>query len=180
MFFSKSDFGKLTTDSWSKGHKIPSELEETNLDDLPRMMYADTLIYLPQDILLKVDRASMASSLETRTPFLDHELVEFAFSVPDKWHRNLFTGKQMLKNTFAEKLPANIWKRRKQGFGVPHSVWFKEKLGDKLLQLLEEVESPLNHIYIRQLLQHHRQGNRDYGGKLWLLYSYLVWRKIAN
>jgi len=180
LYFSKNEFEKLSIGDWSKGHTIPSELEETALDDISRMMYADTLVYLPQDILLKVDRASMAASLETRAPFLDHQVVELALSLPVNWHRGALTGKQMLKQGFNNYLPNNIWKRRKQGFATPQSMWFKQNLDDIFFQLLDEIKTPFDHQKIRQLLIEHRSNNRDVGGKLWLLFSYFIWRKSLD
>jgi len=180
VFFSNQELQSISPDSSTKGKLILGELEETSLDDISRMMYADALVYLPQDILQKVDRASMATSLETRTPFLDHKLVELAFSIPTHWHRKCLKGKQMLKREFRNLLPDNIWSRRKQGFATPQSMWFKSQLGDSLLELTREVESPLSHNYIQQLLYEHRTNKRDYGGKLWLLYSYLLWKSTLQ
>ena len=72
------------------------------------MMCADALIYMPQDILLKVDRASMAHSLEVRAPFLDRAVVELAFALPGHWHRRRFAGKRLLKEAFRDYLPGSI------------------------------------------------------------------------
>jgi asparagine synthase (glutamine-hydrolysing) len=146
------------------------------------MMFADALIYLPQDILLKVDRASMACSLETRAPFLDRQVVELAFAMPRHWHRHGIKGKRMLKKAFAEYLPENIWQRRKQGFGVPIHDWFRGDAGDELEHLLKSVDAPLVPAGVQQLLQQHQSGQRDHGYRLWSIYIYLLWlqqRKVS-
>jgi asparagine synthase (glutamine-hydrolysing) len=138
------------------------------------MMCADALIYLPQDILLKVDRASMAHSLEVRAPFLDREVVELAFSLPGSWHRRRFTGKHMLKETFRDYLPDSIWKRRKQGFGVPLHSWFRGDLGTELEEMLNRDTGPIVPGHVRTLLDQHRKKIRDNSYRLWSLYIYLL------
>lgn len=169
-------FNRLASDLVGKGHTPPNILEETRLDDIQRMMFADSLIYMPQDILRKVDRASMSHSLEVRAPFLDSKVVELAFSLPVKWHRRI-TGKQMLKKTFSDLLDSSIWKRRKQGFGVPLHSWFRGELGDRLIELAHaETDCPVEAKEVEDLLSAHRQQGRDYGYRLWIIYSYLLWR----
>jgi asparagine synthase (glutamine-hydrolysing) len=145
-------------------------------DEIQRMMLADALIYLPQDILIKVDRASMSCSLEARAPFLDRNLVEFAFSLPRSWHRSGFSGKKMLKLACADILAPTIWKRRKQGFGVPIHDWFRQDLGREFEALLAQDCGPIEPKEVRLLLEQHRQGQRDHGYRLWSLYVYLLWR----
>jgi asparagine synthase (glutamine-hydrolysing) len=141
------------------------------------MMLADACIYLPQDILVKVDRASMAHSLETRAPFLDREMVELAFSLPIHWHRNCFGGKRMLHGAFKYLLPSKIWHRRKQGFGVPLHEWFRGSLGKKLKGLLADDPGPLRSEIVDRLQYVHVGKTRDHGYRLWLIYVYLLWRK---
>jgi len=160
------------------GHPPPGIPERTEPDDIARMMFADALIYLPQDILVKVDRASMAHSLETRAPFLDRRVVELAFSLPRDWHRRGASGKRMLRETFADRLPDSLWRRRKQGFGVPIHAWFRGSLGDRLLALAhEDTDGPLDAPAVARLLAAHRSGGRDHGYRLWVLYAYLLWRR---
>jgi asparagine synthase (glutamine-hydrolysing) len=172
---------KLAPDLEGKGHPPPGIPEQTELDDIGRMMFADALVYLPQDILVKVDRASMASSLETRAPFLDKKVVELAFSFPRHWHRRTVSGKRMLKETFSDFLPQSLWRRRKQGFGVPIHSWFREGLGDRLIALAHEnSNSPISIEAVSDLLAAHREGGRDYGYRLWVLYSYLLWRSFKR
>lgn len=177
VLYARDEYNALFPDLQGKGHIPPHIPEECTLDDIQRMMFADALIYLPQDILVKVDRASMGNSLESRAPFLDRDVVELAFSLPRKWHRSGILGKKMLRQAFSDILPATIWNRRKQGFGVPIHDWFRNELGDELEQLLTLKQTPMNSPQVLQLLQQHRQGLRDHGYRLWCLYIYLLWQK---
>ena len=168
---------ELAPDIVDRGHAPTDLLESVQPDDLLQMMYADALVYLPQDILTKIDRASMAASLEARAPFLDRSVVELAFSFPREWHRSGLRGKRMLQMAFSDLLPRWTWERRKQGFGVPIQRWFRQDLGDALERLAREPDlGPLNGPSIIKLLDQHRAGRRDLGNRLWLLYSYLKWR----
>lgn len=162
-----------------RGHQPLGIPHQTHVDDVQRMMLQDTLIYLPQDILVKVDRATMAHSLESRAPFLDHSLVELAFSLPREWHRNLLSGKQLLRSTFRGVIPASIWRRRKQGFGVPLGQWFRGELGSKLAHSLHGDTGALDSSTVSDWLQLHRSGKRDQSTQLWMIDVYLKWRAAA-
>ncbi|CAK8723837.1 asparagine synthase (glutamine-hydrolyzing) [Candidatus Electrothrix aarhusensis] len=175
VLYARNDYNALFPELQGRGHTPPNISEECTLDDIQRMMFADALIYLPQDILVKVDRASMGNSLESRAPFLDRDVVELAFSLPRSWHRSGTAGKKMLRRSFSDILPDNIWNRRKQGFGVPIHNWFRNELGNELEQLLGQKQTLLNVPQVLQLLQQHRQGLRDHGYRLWCLYIYLLW-----
>lgn len=177
MMFSRNVMEDLAPDLVLKGHRPPLLPDETNLDDVQRMMFADALIYLPQDILVKVDRASMACSVESRAPFLDRAVVEFAFSLPRTWHRRGMAGKRMLRKAMGDLLPAALWQRRKQGFGVPVHAWFQKELGDRLQEFVNELNTPLTSSAVNELLVEHRQQRKDHGNRLWALYSYLLWKK---
>ncbi len=156
------------------GHTPPGIPNETLPDDIGRMMFADALIYLPQDILVKVDRASMAHSLEARAPFLDRAVVELAFSLPRRWHRRGFTGKRMLWETFSGHLPKSLWRRRKQGFAVPLPQWFCKGLGDSLRARLQTHTGPITTSAVQFLLDEHRRGYVDHSLRLWAIYAYLL------
>jgi asparagine synthase (glutamine-hydrolysing) len=144
------------------------------------MMAADMLVYLPQDILVKADRASMAFGLEVRAPFLDSELVELAFSLPRRWHRHGTNGKRMLRKALRASIPGTVWSRRKQGFAVPLGTWFHGALGERLAMLSREIDHPLNKEAISGLLAQHRSRAVDAGQKLWQIYTYVAWRSAAN
>ncbi len=174
MLYTASEFRDLAPDLGSRGHTPPGMPETCELDDIVQMMCADAMIYLPQDILLKVDRASMAHSLEVRAPFLDRAVVELAFSLPGAWHRRHFSGKQMLKETFRQYLPNSIWNRRKQGFGVPLHNWFRGELGNELHDMLDGDTGPVMPGHVRMLLEQHRRMTRDNSYRLWSIYIYLL------
>jgi asparagine synthase (glutamine-hydrolysing) len=177
VFYSHLDFRQLLPDLCGRGHLPPGLPQEARADDILEMMAADALVYLPQDILVKVDRASMAYSLEARAPFLDRELVELAFSLPVDWHRHGFQGKRMLRAAFADLLPASLWKRRKQGFAVPVHEWFRGGLGNEMLEMLRDVPTPIAGTQVRRLLDEHLQRRRDHGYRLWAIYIYLLWHE---
>ena len=150
-------------------------------DDIMDLMYLDLMIYLPQDILTKVDRATMTCSLESRAPFLDSRLVAFAMSLPRHWHRDIFSGKLLLRNSFREYLPEPTWRRNKQGFGVPLHLWFKDTLGDELRAMIMELRnSSINTALVNQWLDAHISGARDYSMKLWTTYVLLLWTRQQN
>ncbi len=176
VLYSKDEYKDLAPELNGYGHTPRNIKIETELDDIQRMMYADSLVYLPQDILLKVDRATMANSIEARAPFLDSALVEFAFSLPVDWHRDILNGKRMLRKTFPKHLPRKIWSRRKQGFAVPVHKWFREGLGVELLNMSNDFKSPLNIKFVEKLVTEHIQGKRDNGYRLWSLYTYFLWK----
>lgn len=184
MMYGDRALQDLVPDLVGRGHTPPGLPETCEGDDILRMMAADALVYLPQDILVKVDRASMAHSLEARAPFLDRELVEYAFSLPRRWHRRGFSGKRILQESMAALLPAGTWRRRKQGFGVPVGHWFRSGLAAELSLLARETTSPLSRSMVERMVKDHLTGRRDYGLRLWQLYVYLLWStrnsKMAN
>jgi len=159
-----------------RGHTPPVFEPSARADDLLELMHADALVYLPQDILVKVDRASMAHSLEVRCPFLDSRLVELAFSVPPTWHRRGMRGKQLLRAGLGSSIPEAIWQRRKQGFGVPIHDWFRSELGAQLSDLLRRCAAPLEPTGFDAYLKDHQSGKRDHGFRLWNAYNYLLWK----
>jgi asparagine synthase (glutamine-hydrolysing) len=146
-------------------------------EEVLKMMRRDMTLYLPQDILPKVDRASMFHSLEVRSPFLDPDLVSLALSLPRKFHRRGFVGKKLLRDAFHNRLPDALWRKRKQGFAVPVADWFKNHLGDELDDLLfnKQISTPLVAQGIRSLLKAHRQGKADHSSLLWSIYVYYLW-----
>ena len=177
LAYSAEAFSALAPELVGRGHRPPGMPEESRLDDIQAMMSADALVYLPQDILLKVDRASMAHSLETRAPFLDREVVELAFSLPRHWHRRGMSGKRMLRESFGGLLPEVLWKRRKQGFAVPVHQWFRSGMEEQLRELLADDAGPLEGAEVARLIGQHVRGARDHGYRLWAIYIYLLWRR---
>ncbi len=175
--FSDRELKKLLPEYSDAGYTdYPMDTSIDISNSITDMMYKDTLIYLPQDILLKVDRASMSCGLEARAPFLDSRVVEHAFSSSIDSHRRMFSGKQMLKKTFKDLLPSEIWQRRKQGFAVPVASWFRHELGDLMLDLLNGTRCQLNKDYILLLLENNKKKLSDEGYRLWTILSYLIWK----
>lgn len=179
VLYADSMLAQLAPGLVQRGHQPPGLPEESQADTLMQMMTGDALIYLPQDILAKVDRASMAYSVEARCPFLDREVIELAFSLPRTWHRRGYRGKQMLRAAFSDLVPSSIWKRRKQGFAVPVHHWFREDLGNDLLALLaaHAADIPFMQDSIVTMLRAHQAGRRDHGYRLWGIYVYLLWKE---
>ena len=157
-------------------------LEEPGLNSpLDRMLRADALAYLPGDLLVKVDRMSMAHSLEPRSPFLDHVLVEFAASLPAEIKFRRGRLKHLLKQLAQDKLPAEIVKRRKKGFAAPVGRWLREELRpvieEYLLSSHLASEGVLHQPAINELWQHHRdqEWRNAHGTRLWALLNLELW-----
>jgi asparagine synthase (glutamine-hydrolysing) len=149
-------------------------------DPLWREQFADIKTYLPDDILAKVDRMSMANSLEARTPFLDYRVVEFVMGLPSHLKLNGLTTKYILKRCMAERLPRAILRRTKQGFSIPMKNWLKRELRP----ILEDILSPehinqegwFNPAYVEKLKTDHFQGIANRSHQLWSLMVLHIWR----
>jgi asparagine synthase (glutamine-hydrolysing) len=150
-------------------------------DELARILLVDLYSYLPEDLLVKVDIATMAHSLEARSPFLDHRVVEFAASLPVNWKLRGRKSKRILKDAFADLLPPEILHRGKMGFGVPVSDWFRTALKGYLEQtLLDPVALSRGYfdpVRVMELIREHKDGIRDHGYRLWALLFLELWHK---
>jgi asparagine synthase (glutamine-hydrolysing) len=151
-------------------------------DQLDRLMYLDTKTYLAGDILTKVDRMSMATSLEMRCPILDHVFVEWVAGLPVKYKFRDGTRKFLFKK-LAERLgiPAQLLHRRKQGFALPLVHWMRHELKDGLLQILLEPRTMQRGYFraesVRALLDEHFRGRRDHADVLWMLLMFELWHR---
>jgi asparagine synthase (glutamine-hydrolysing) len=151
-------------------------------DQLSRLMYLDTKTYLSADILTKVDRMSMATSLEARCPILDHEFVEWVAGLPLKYKFRDGTRKYMFKK-LAERLgvPPALLHRKKQGFSLPLVHWMRKELRDGLLGILLEPRTLQRGYFephaIRTVMKEHVQGTRDRAGVLWMLLIFELWHR---
>ncbi len=136
---------------------------------------------MQDDILVKVDRASMANSLEVRVPFLDHTFVEYVAGLPSQYKLNGLTTKYLLKKSLKNILPKRIIQRKKKGFGIPLSKWFKGDLKDALLSYLSKERITqagiFEYSFIRKLLQEHFSHQRDHRKQLWTLFVFEMWRE---
>jgi len=150
-------------------------------DQLGRVLRLDLLSYLPEDLLVKVDIATMANSLEARSPFLDHKVVEFACSLPSRWKLRGRKSKYILKDAFSSLLPAAIMRRKKMGFGVPIARWFREELREYLREVLLDRKSLSRGYFrperVRELIEEHQSGIRDHSPRLWALLVLELWHR---
>lgn len=148
-------------------------------DDLDRLIYQDLRLRLPELLLMRVDKLTMASSVEARVPFLDHQLVEFAMSVPAREKIRDGIGKHLVKRAVSDLLPEDLVWRPKQGFGTPVSQWFRGELGDQLQRQLDH--SRLNELgyfnrdRIQLLLDQHRSGRAERSFQLWNVLNLAAW-----
>jgi asparagine synthase (glutamine-hydrolysing) len=146
-----------------------------------QMMRFDIETYLPEDILTKVDRTSMAHSIESRVPLLDNDVIDFALTLPAAMKIRNGRRKHVLKEVAARLLPASLVDRRKQGFAVPLDVWFRGNLGelfsDTLLSARAVARGYFEPRYIRQLISEHLDGRRDHALRLWQLVVLERWHE---
>lgn len=150
------------------------EGSENGFDGLQRQLYADITGYLPDDILVKVDRMSMSTSLEARVPFLDHEVVELAMSIPDRWKLHNGETKWILKKAFEDVLPDPVLNRGKEGFSIPMKNWLRGPLRDMLDDLLGErlpERGWFDQRRVDRLVEEHVAGRENHAHRLWCLMS---------
>jgi asparagine synthase (glutamine-hydrolysing) len=150
-------------------------------DPVPTLLDVNLRSYLPDDLLIKADRMSMAASLEARSPFLDHVLVEFAATIPASLKLKGSVGKYILKRAFENRLPREIIYRRKHGFGVPIGKWFRATLRDYLNETLLSTRAAQRGVLrteaVQQLVNEHLSGARDHGHALWTVMMLEVWAR---
>ncbi|WKT81961.1 asparagine synthase (glutamine-hydrolyzing) [Thermosynechococcus sp. PP45] len=143
------------------------------------MMALDLLTYLPDDILVKVDRAAMGVSLETRIPFLDHRIVEFAWTLPLEMKIRQQQGKQVLRKLLYRYVPPPLIERPKMGFGIPLAQWLRSELRDWGATLLNptrlQQEGYLHPDLVWQYWQEHQTGKRNWAGQLWEVLMFQSW-----
>jgi asparagine synthase (glutamine-hydrolysing) len=142
-------------------------------------LLTDIMTYLPNDLLVKVDIATMAVSLEARSPFLDHHVIEFAARLPERFKLRGLTTKYLLKKVLRKLLPAENLERRKMGFGVPISHWFRGQLQPLLRETLLSEKSLGRGFFqpavVRQMVELHTRGERDHSPQLWTLLMLELW-----
>ncbi len=159
--------------------------ESSGAEDNDRMLHQDLRMYLPDDVLTKVDRMSMAVSLEVRVPLLDHRIVEFAATLPFGMKYNNGESKRIMKRALRDKVPAALLEQRKRGFSVPVHGWFRD---GRAVELLEElalapgarVASYVEPRAVRALLDAHQASRADYGHHLWAVLMLEQWLRYAE
>jgi asparagine synthase (glutamine-hydrolysing) len=156
-------------------------LASTSGERLERLLYLDSKTYLPGDILTKVDRMTMAHSIEARVPLLDHKLIEFVQTIPASLKLRSGTTKHILKRAMRGLIPDEIIDRPKQGFGVPVNKWFNHELRDMLHDTLSDSKTRQRGYFsqrgIQVLLEEHRRGRRDNSRHLWTLLTLELWHR---
>ena len=150
-------------------------------DYVTALQYIDFHTYLPGDILTKVDLTSMAVSLESRVPLLDHKLMEFVATIPSSLKLKNGTGKYLLKRAMAVSLPVEILTRRKMGFGVPLGAWFRSELRDMTRDVLLSPAARQRGLFriaeVETLIRTHDAGRRDCSARLWALVCFELWMR---
>jgi asparagine synthase (glutamine-hydrolysing) len=151
------------------------------VNPLERLIYQYAKTYLQDDILVKVDRASMLASLEVRSPFLDHTLVEFLGRVPPRLKMRGLATKVILKEAMRATLPRGIAERPKKGFGIPVAAWFKNELRNELGDELSPTRLASQGIFqpeaVQRLVEDHLSGRRDNRKELWALFVFQHWHR---
>ncbi len=186
--FSPVEIDGLFSSEWAGAYSpstaifspLPRLLEDAQFDEvLGEMLYLDFRMYLEDNLLVKVDRASMACSLEVRTPFLDHRLVEFVAGLPTHLKMRGFKGKYILKKAVEEWLPHKIVYRQKRGFTVPIASWIRNELRPLVLETLAEGklkrQGLFSSAFVNQMLREHIEGRADHRKSLWTLLCFQLW-----
>ena len=145
------------------------------------MMRFDFETYLPEDVLTKVDRMSMAHSIESRVPLLDNTVIDYAASLPSRFKIHAGRRKHVLKEALRPLLPAGILDRRKQGFGIPLGTWFRGGLTDLFSDVLESPRARqrgyFEPAFVSRLVKEHLSGQRDHTLRLWQLTVFELWHR---
>jgi asparagine synthase (glutamine-hydrolysing) len=157
----------------------------SDLPALNKASYIDLRHRLLEDMLVKVDRMSMAHSLEVRSPLLDHRLVEFAASLPPSLKLRGWQTKAIFRDTVRHYLPAATLQKRKHGFSVPLREWMRGGMHEMICDSLSAANGHLapgvfKHVTISRLIAEHHKGERDHSSILWLLLNYATWSKLYN
>ena len=168
---------------FGKAERIYRRIAESIGSENPtdKLLYLDSKTYLPSDILTKVDRMTMATSLEARVPLLDHELIEFVQKIPAEFKLKGLETKYIFKKAMEGIVPHEILYREKQGFGVPINEWINSQLKDRIHGILSEKRTLergyFEPKYIQILLDEHSRNRRDHSYSLWILWMLELWHR---
>lgn len=151
-------------------------------DVVNRALYTDIMMYLPGDLLTLTDRMSMLHSIEARAPFIDHTLMEFMATVPPELKLKGLNKKHLLKRAFGGILPRPILYRRKQGFTVPLTVWFRKELNPMIRDMLSQQRVERTGLFhwpaIERLLDEHMRHMENHHNRIWALLMFMVWHDL--
>ena len=177
-----SDFARQLGPGGYVANLFNKLVENVKSDEpIDRLLYLDSKTYLPGDILTKVDRMSMAVSLEARAPLLDHKLIEFVTRVPAALKLAGLETKHLLKRAVRDLVPAEILNRPKQGFGVPIQEWINQQLRSRIRDTLSDARTKqrgyIDSHYVSVLLDEHERGRRDHSMSLWALVMLELWHR---
>ena len=187
-FFAGQSFQALTTEEFrtqaAAGLSRPlADFWNGPADPVDRMLAWDYEHYLPDDLLVKMDIASMAHGLEVRSPLLDHELVELCASLPSAWKVDAHGGKRLLRELVAPDLPPELLAAPKRGFSVPLEEWWRgaarEQLRAGLRDLHPTLRAFINARAVDDLLNEHQAGRRNHAQRLWSLWMLNVWAQAS-
>ena len=162
----------------SMAYLLPNGKRDTLLT---RLLYLDIKTYLVE-LLMKQDQMSMAASIESRVPFLDHKLVEFAVLIPPRLRVRYLSGKYLLRRAMEDRLPAEVLHRVKLGFPTPVKPWLRYQLFDRVVKILTDgrlaARRILNEHYVRDLLEAHKIGRLDATDAIWRLLNFELWNRV--
>ena len=168
----------VDTDPFAPLHPVTARADGRH--PLDREIYEDLAFTMPESLLMKVDKMSMAHSLEVRVPYLDHELVEFLASLPPSWKLDRFETKAIMRSAFAEILPPEIVGRGKQGYSLPVKNWLREEMRDLLVETLDRsllVREHLHVEFVHQLIDEHMARSANHNHVLWALLNAALWHE---
>lgn len=183
--FNNKEANKILTDNYKSNLKYqditkPYFDKVKNENDVTKMQYLDMHLWLPNDILLKADKMSMANSLELRVPILDKEVFALASSIPVEYKISHNTTKYALRKAASKRIPEDWYKRRKKGFPVPIIKWFRE---EKYYNIVKEIFNQdftkefFDQNALLKMLDDHYKGKKNNCRKIWTVYVFLIWYK---
>ncbi len=178
------EFKDLLRKERRKEDNYPFGKEEGFRDFLTAMLYFDTKLFLPDDLLAKIDQTTMIHSLEGRVPLLDHKLVEFAASLPPNMKLRNGISKYILRKFISSKLPKEILSKPKQGFMPPAQKWIDKRLHDFFMPILSDRKTQkrpyFNQAFISEMIKKHKEGRIDYSYQIWVLAAFELWMRIHS
>nr|WP_288885802.1 asparagine synthase (glutamine-hydrolyzing) [uncultured Blautia sp.] len=180
--FKEEDCRKLFQEGWNENsgeNRIREYYNRMNGTDLRKTQYTDLHLVLEGDMLAKVDRMAMLNSLETRTPMLANDIVQFAFSLPDTYKLKGRNKKRILKDAFLPLLPKGYTKLPKSGFGIPLDHWFRNEMKKEMLDVLDvgriQGQGILSGEYVEKIIREHLTGKRNRKSEIWALFVFEKW-----